>query len=391
MNTGVKTLCLDCAALGETETDACASCNSRRVRKHNEFGTLSIAHLDCDAFFAAVEKRDDPNLADKPVIIGGGHRGVVSTCCYIARLYGVHSAMPMFKALKACPDAIVISPNGAKYSEAGQEVREKMRSLTPLVQPVSIDEAYMDLSGTDRINNGPPAQSLARLAIEIEQEIGITVSIGLSANKFLAKTASELDKPRGFAVIGADEAAEVLAPHTMRSIHGVGPKLAEKLSRDGYHTAGDIQSADQKALIGQYGDTGMWLHQRAWGIDNRPVKTTSERKSVSAETTFNTDISNARELEDRLWKICDKTARRAKEIGVEGSVVTLKLKTKAFKTLTRRVSLTEPTQLAQTLFRTSRELLAKEANGTAFRLIGIGISQLGPAGGDSKDLIDPAS
>ena len=297
--------------------------------------------------------------------------------------------MPMFKALKACPDAVVIKPSHDKYSVEGRRIREKMQALTPLVQPVSIDEAYMDLTGTERLNELPPAGALARLALEIERDIGITVSIGLSANKFLAKTASEMDKPRGFAVIGAGEAKKVLAPLTPKSLHGVGPKLASRLDRDGFDTVGKLQIADIKDLIGRYGETGLWLHQRANGIDNRPVRTEGERKSVSNETTFAKDISELSALEDALWRLCVKTADRAKAIGVEGGVVTLKLKTRAFKTLTRRVSLPIPTQLAQVLFRTARPMLAREI-GPSYRLIGIGLSGLETAKSDAVDLIDPS-
>ena len=385
----MPTLCRDCAFVTESPAATCPECGSQRVLSHPELTELNIAHLDCDAFFAAVEKRDDPSLKDKPVIVGGGKRGVVSTCCYIARLYGVRSAMPMFKALKACPDAIVIKPTHAKYSAEGKRIREKMKALTPLMQPVSVDEAYMDLTGTERLNGLPPAGALARLALEIERDIGITVSIGLSANKFLAKTASEMDKPRGFAVIGSAEARSVLASLTPRALHGVGPKLASRLEQDGFETVGHLQTADMKDLIGRYGETGLWLHQRANGIDNRPVHTESERKSVSNETTFGEDISNLSALEDALWRICVKTADRAKAVGVEGGVVTLKLKTKTFKTLTRRVSLPVPTQLAQVIFRTAKPLLAKEI-GPAYRLIGIGLSSLEPAKSDAVDLIDPS-
>lgn len=384
------TLCRDCFHLSEDDSDACPRCGRHRVIRNKHITTLAIAHLDCDAFFAAIEKRDDPSLKDRPVIVGGGKRGVVSTCCYIARLYGVRSAMPMFKALKACPDAVVITPNGEKYRLAAHQMREKMQALTPMIQPVSVDEAYLDLSGTGTLHKAPPAVSLARLAAEIERDIGITVSIGLSTNKFLAKTASELDKPRGFAVIGADEAEALLAPRPVGFIHGVGPKLAQKLTRDGYDTIEDLQKAELKQLIGRYGETGMWLKNRAHGIDNRPVRNDEERKSVSSETTFNDDMSDPAWLEDQLWRLCVKTADRAKATGLVGNVITLKLKTAEFRTLTRRMSLSEPTQLAQTLFRNAKVLLAKETNGrTRFRLIGVGISDLSEHRSDAVDLLDP--
>ncbi|MCA8902279.1 MAG: DNA polymerase IV, partial [Hyphomonas sp.] len=295
-----------------------------------------------------------------------------------------------FQALKLCPGATVVKPSRHKYSEAAKLVREKMEALTPMVQPVSIDEAYLDLTGTESIHKAPPAASLARLAAEIERDLQITVSIGLSSNKFLAKTASELDKPRGFAVISPEEAEAMLAPRPVGFLHGVGPKFAERLSRDGYDTVGDLQQAELKALIGRYGETGMWLKQVAHGIDRRPVRTDEERKSVSAETTFRADLSDAAALEDQLWRLCVKTADRAKASGVVGSVVTLKLKTSDFRPLTRRVSLSEPTQIAQAIFRAARPLLEKEADGRRrYRLIGIGISELEDYRADSIDLLDP--
>ena len=298
--------------------------------------------------------------------------------------------MPMFKALKACPDAVVVKPDGRKYRDAAKQIQEKMEALTPVVQPVSIDEAYMDLSGTSTIHGALPAASLARLAAEIERDIGITVSIGLSENKFLAKTASELDKPRGFALISTDEAEALLAPKPVGFLHGVGPKFANKLTRDGFDLVSDVQTADLKDMLSRYGETGMWLKQRAHGIDNRPVRTDESRKSVSAETTFNEDMSDPAWLEDQLWRLCVKTADRAKASGLVGNVITLKLKTADFRPLTRRVSLPEPTQLAQTVFRAAKVLLAKEANGrTHYRLIGVGLSELSGHKADAVDLLDP--
>ncbi len=383
-------VCRDCNSLLDDTLTNCSICGSARLISHDFLFDLNIAHIDCDAFYAAIEKRDDPSLQDKPVLVGGGRRGVVSTCCYIARLYGVRSAMPMFKALDACPNAVVVSPDYSKYSAAAKLIREKMSKLTPLVQVVSIDEAYLDLSGTTRINEATPAQALTKLALEIERDVGITISVGLSENKFLAKTASELDKPRGFAAISQAEAPELLADHAPDFLHGVGPKLAATLKRDGYPFIRALQQASRKDLINRYGETGLWLHERAFGRDNRPVKAESERKSVSSETTFNKDMSDPAALEDQLWKLCLKTADRAKAVETEGRVVTLKLKTSDFKALTRRTSLDTHTQLAQTLFRTARPMLAKEANGRRFRLIGVGISELREASEiDAVDLLDP--
>lgn len=386
----MSALCKDCLSSLELSATACHKCGGHRVISHPMLTDLYIAHMDCDAFFAAIEKRDDPSLEGKPVIVGGGTRGVVSTCCYIARLYGIHSAMPMFKALKACPDVVVVRPNMEKYSEAAAIIRSKMEALTPLYQPVSIDEAYMDLSGTSAIHNRSPAESLLGLANEIERDVGITVSIGLASNKFLAKTASELDKPRGFAAISTEEAPAFLAPYPIDFLHGVGKKFAAKLKADRFDTIGDLQETPAKDLMSRYGETGFWLSQRAFGIDNRPVRIDSERKSVSAETTFSKDLRRLDLLEDSLWSVCLRTADRAKSKNTVGNIVTLKLKTSNFKSLTRRVSLHEPTQLAQTLFRATRPLLAKEVNGdTAFRLIGVGISELSQHRADATDLLDP--
>jgi DNA polymerase IV len=386
----MTTLCRDCLAVKTEDFERCPACGRLRVVSHPRLDSLTIAHVDCDAFYAAVEKRDNPALRDKPLIVGGGTRGVVTTCCYMARLYGVRSAMPMFKALKLCPEAVVVPPDFRKYHEAGRAIRARMDELTPLVQPVSIDEAYLDLSGTERLHGVPPAASLARLALDVEQQVGVTVSIGLSANKFLAKTASELDKPRGFAVLAPEDAEDFLADKPVGFLHGVGPKFAESLNRDGFHVVADLQRAELKDLIRRYGETGDWLKRCAHGRDNRPVSAHDERKSVSSETTFFEDTSDLSVLEDHLWRLSVKTADRAKAEGVVGVVVTLKLKTSDFKPVTRRVSLHEPTQLAQEVFRTARPLLAKEANGKVrYRLIGVGLSGLSAYKADGVDLIDP--
>lgn len=386
----MTSLCRDCLTLKEAAFERCPGCGSTRVIIHASLESLTIAHVDCDAFYASVEKRDNPGLRDKPVIVGGGTRGVVTTCCYIARLYGVRSAMPMFKALKLCPDAVVIPPEFRKYREAARAIRARMDELTPLVQQVSIDEAYLDLSGTQRLHGVPPAASLARLAKEVEREVGVTVSVGLSSNKFLAKTASEIDKPRGFAVLAPEDAEAFLADKPAGFLHGVGPKFAESLARDGYHTIGDLQRADLKTLIRRYGETGEWLKKCAHGRDNRRVNPHEERKSVSSETTFFEDTADLALLEDHLWRLSVKTADRAKAEGVVGGVVTLKLKTADFKPLTRQVSLTEPTQLAQEVFRAARPLLTKETNGRVkYRLIGVGLSHLSGYRADNADLIDP--
>ena len=350
---------------------------------------LAIAHVDCDAFYATIEKRDDPSLIDKPLIVGGGKRGVVSTCCYIARTYGVRSAMPMFEARRRCPHATVIKPNMAKYVEVGRAVRRAMFDLTPLVEPLSIDEAFLDLTGTERLHGMSAAKVLARFAAQVERELGITVSIGLSANKFLAKIASDLDKPRGFAVLGQSEAAAFLGSRPVGFIYGVGAVSAAKLAADGYRTIADLQRADKHDLMRRYGEEGARLAQLAYGIDARKVDPARETKSISAETTFETDIGDFRPLEQTLWTLTEKVSSRLKAQGFAGSTVTLKLKSADFKLRTRAQALSAPTQLATRIFAAGRELLRREIGATRFRLIGIGVSNLEDTdGNDLADLLD---
>ena len=385
----MSAFCRDCLADIAKGRTRCAACHSRRVLAHDELATLAIAHLDCDAFYAAIEKRDDPTLRDKPVIIGGGKRGVVATACYIARISGVRSAMPMFKALDLCPQAIVIRPNMAKYAQAAKQVRAMMRALTPLVEPLSMDEAYLDLSGTERLHHASPAKSMAALAKRIESEVGITVSIGLSCNKFLAKLASELDKPRGFAVIGRAEAKSFLRDKPVGMIRGAGAALKARLAADGITRIGQLQDSDARDLARRYGSTGLWLHRLAQADDTRAVDPEGEMKSISSETTFAQNIARFDELERILWKQAERVSARAKAAELGGRTVTLKLKTAAFKIRTRSVSLDAPTQLADRIFRTAREALRREATGTSFRLLGVGLSQLTPPGDcDPTDLVD---
>lgn len=361
-----------------------------RLIDHPEMTELTVAHVDCDAFFAAVEKRDNPALRDKPVIIGGGRRGVVSTACYVARTYGVRSAMPMFKALAACPDAVVIRPDIEKYKIAGRAVREKMLALTPLVEPLSIDEAFLDLSGTEPLHGCPPAGALARFALEVERDVGISVSIGLSHNKFLAKLASDLDKPRGFSIIGRAETLDFLASKPVGSIWGVGKAMQDRLGQDGIRTIGDLRLKDEADLFRRYGSEGGRLFRLCRGIDPRKVSPERETKSISAETTFNEDIRSFDDLSPILWMLCEKLARRLRTAGLAATGITLKLKTADFRLLTRSRAGPEPTQLAKRLFQPARDLLKPEADGrVAFRLIGIGSSGLVPAAeADKGDLLD---
>jgi len=370
----IRAICRDCLWAGDRKVERCPACDSRRIVRHDELDRLTIAHLDCDAFYASVEKRDRPELRDRPVIVGGGRRGVVSTCCYIARQYGVHSAMPMFKALKACPEAVVIKPDFRKYVAASEAIFGAVGRLTPLVQTLSLDEAWIDLSGTERLNGGPAAFQLIRLQQQIEADTGLTVSIGLAPNRFLAKVASELDKPRGFSVLGS-EAAAVLAPRPVGILPGVGPVFRKTLQSDGYSTVGDLAAADVRDLAKRYGETGLRLHDLAHGRDARAVNPGHERKGMSAETTFNEDLISAEDLEAELWPLCEKLASKARRDGVASRVLVLKLRRTDFKIVTRRMSLPEPVQTARALFAAARELMAPEL-GRPYRLIGIGMAEV---------------
>ena len=384
-------LCRDCLwrdAAGDG--GRCPACGSERTVSHAELDRLVIAHLDCDAFYASVEKRDDPSLADKPVIVGGGRRGVALTCCYVARRYGVHSAMPMYQALRLCPEAVIVPPDMAKYESVARDVRTLMRDTTPLVEPVSVDEAYLDLSGTERLHRAPPSHTLAALALRIEREIGITVSIGLSVNKYLAKVASDMGKPRGFAVIGGAEAVRRLADMPVRVLSGVGPVLARRLADDGITRVAEILAMSEDELVARFGEIGRRLARCARGEDARVVEPHAGRKSLSAETTFAEDLRDREALARVLWRLSETVSARLKDEGIAGRCVTLKLKTAQFRIRTRAVTLAHPTQLADTIFRAAMTPLAREADGTRFRLLGVGLSAFADArDADPADLGEP--
>jgi DNA polymerase-4 len=375
---------------GKPPAARCPVCRSPRVHFHPELESLSIGHVDCDAFYAAVEKRDRPELRDKPLIIGGGHRGVVSTACYIARLSGVRSAMPMFTARKLCPEAIVLPPDMAKYRRVAEEIRKLMNALSPLVEPISIDEAFLDLTGTAALHKMSPAQSLNRLAKRVEAEIGVTVSVGLSHNKFLAKLASDLDKPRGFSIIGKAETMSFLASRSVGMIWGVGKVTREQLAKDGIVTMGQVQQMPLEDLFRRYGQMGSHIWHLARGLDSRRVEPDSAAKSISAETTFDVDIADVETLAAELWPLCEKVAYRLKAADLAGQVVHIKLKTAGFRLVTRQSRLPAPSQLAETLYRAGLALLQKEATGDWYRLIGIGVDSLhGAEDADPIDLADP--
>ncbi|HHL21922.1 MAG TPA: DNA polymerase IV [Aliiroseovarius sp.] len=383
-------LCRDCLARFDAGA-RCPKCRSPRVVSHPELFDLSIAHMDCDAFYASVEKRDDPSLADKPVIIGGGRRGVVSTACYVARIRGVRSAMPMFQALKLCPDAVVIRPRGDHYAAVSREIRALMDELTPAIEPLSLDEAFLDMTGTTRLHHAPPAVMLAALTKRMEDELGLSGSIGLSHNKFLAKVASDLDKPRGFSVIGKAETAAFLADKPVGLIWGVGAVTQKALAAAGIRTFTDLLRWDMADLTARFGTMGTRLWHLARGEDARAISAHQPMKSISNETTFFEDTSDPDLLDGHLWRLSEKVADRAKARGIAGRIVTLKLKRADHRALSRRVSLPDLTQSADRIYRTARALFDRVVDQGPFRLIGVGISDLGSADAadSAADLLDP--
>ncbi|MEO0618704.1 MAG: DNA polymerase IV [Pseudomonadota bacterium] len=377
----MTTLCRDCGQITPATTDGavlahCPNCGASRLISHPELLALDIAHVDCDAFYASVEKRDDPSLRDKPLIVGHpGGRGVVTTACYIARKFGPRSAMPMFKALELCPHATVIKPDMAKYKTVSQHIRRIFHDATEIIEPVSLDEAYLDLSAL-RALDGVPADALATIAHRVRSEVGITVSIGLSYNKFLAKLASDLEKPDGFSVIGRGEAKAFLEPLSVRKINGVGSATAARMHARGIETIGQLQRMSEMELTAVFGKFGRRLASYVHGNDTRAVTSHRASKSVSAETTFSRDISDAEGLISVIEPLCVRVAERLRRGDVAGSTVVLKLKTHDFQILTRNRQLPAPTQRADVLFETARHLLLGEANGRAFRLAGVGVSEL---------------
>ena len=347
--------------------------------------------MDCDAFYASVEKRDNPALEGKPVIIGGGRRGVVSTACYVARIRGVRSAMPMFQALKLCPDAIIIKPRMDAYVEASREIRKMMEALTPAIEPLSLDEAFMDLTGTTRLHGAPPAAMLARLVKRMHSELGLTGSIGLSHNKFLAKVASDLDKPNGFSVIGKAETDSFLRDKPVRMIWGVGASAQASLEKAGIRTFSDLLRWERTDLIARFGSMGDRLWHLARGEDRRRVSAHAPMKSISNETTFHEDTSDPDLLDGHLWRMAEKVSDRAKAKGLAGRVVTLKLKRADHSLLSKRVSLRDGTQLADRIYRTVRGLFDQVGDQGPYRLLGCGLSDLIAEGSAdlSGDLLDP--
>lgn len=375
-NKRITSICRECLSTFDSKVLYCANCESLNLISHKEIEKLDIAHVDCDAFYASIEKRDNPKLKNSAVIIGGGKRGVVATACYLARIKGVRSSMPMYKALKLCPSATIIKPNMSKYRDASRKIQNLMNQLTPLIEPISLDEAFLDLSGTKKLHKKIPAVLLAELSKKINQEVGISVSIGLSYNKFLAKICSDLDKPKGFSLLGRGDSKKFLSSQPVEILWGVGKILKRKLNNDGIKTISQIKELGIKEVINRYGSIGSHIYSLSQGKDLRRVVPQRQIKSISHETTFENDISDKEVLEKKLWSLCEKVSKRSKEKGLGGQTITLKLKTKEFKLISRSCTIDEPTQIGELIFQNSKTLLDREDEKIKYRLIGVGISNL---------------
>jgi DNA polymerase IV len=373
-------LCRDCGALAQVApqaTEACPSCGSRRIVLHAELTSLTVAHVDCDAFYASVEKRDRPELAEDPVIVGGGARGVVLTCCYVARRFGVRSAMPMGQALRLCPGATVIRPDMEKYRSESRRIRALMEALTPRLEAVSIDEAYLDLSAREA--SEPAARALARLALQVERRVGVTISVGLAPNKMLAKIASDLGKPRGFRIIGAGDALTLLGPMTVSALPGVGPVMQRKLEAMGFHTIAELRQAKRDDLAHRFGRWGERLLRHAHGEDGRRVGFGRGRSvTIGAERTFARDLARYEDIAAELGNLCAKLAERLARADLAAGSITLKLRRFDRKTSTHACRLRDPTMRAETVLAAVEPVLTRALDGTAFRLVGVTAHDLVP-------------
>ena len=372
----IVSVCRECFKTFNIKKEFCDKCYSVNIISNDEIEDLNIAHVDCDAFYASIEKRDNPNYKNNPLIIGGGKRGVVATACYIARTKGVKSAMPMYKALKLCPEAIIIKPNIQKYKKASDKINKLMKEMTPLVEPLSLDEAFLDLSGTTRLHKKIPAVLLAELSKKIIEEVGISVSIGLSYNKFLAKICSDIDKPRGFSIINKEEAPNYLQDKPVELLWGVGKTLKHKLNNDGIKTIGQIKEMKLNEVISKYGAIGSHIFKLSNAEDNRVIKPFRKVKSISHETTFDKDTNDEVFLKKILWDLCEKVSNRSKNKGLGGNTINIKIKTKDFKLISRSITIDEPTQIAEIIFQAAKLLLLREINTNKFRLLGVGLSNL---------------
>jgi DNA polymerase-4 len=340
----------------------------------------TILHVDLDAFFAAVEQRDRPELRGKPVIVGGGgsnQRGVVSTASYEARKFGVHSAMPLREAGRRCPDGIFLPVNGRKYQTVSREVMAILRRYTPLVEPISIDEAFLDVTGSrDLFGDGPAIARSIKNAVR--DEIRLTISVGVASTKLVAKIASDLEKPDGLVVVPPGSEAAFLAPLEISRLWGVGAKTAAVLREYGVRTMGDLAALPVDLLERRFGKHGAALAERARGVDaDRVVGEGEAAKSVGHEHTFDVDTSDRDEIERTLLAMADGVAGRLRATGVRASTVTVKIRDSSFRTITRQRTLPEPTDLTEPIYRIALELARPEVRGLRIRLLGVSASHLG--------------
>ncbi|MFT7485592.1 MAG: DNA polymerase-4 [Candidatus Paceibacteria bacterium] len=329
-----------------------------------------------DAFYASVEVRDNPSLAGLPVCVGGpaSGRGVISAASYAARESGVHSAMPTAQARRLCPDLVLLPPDFDRYTEASRQIMEVFRSYTPLVEPLSLDEAFLDVAGCERLH-GDVVEIGRSIKRDILRKTGLVASVGIAPSKFLAKLASDLDKPDGFRVIQPDEVRTVLDPLPVSMIFGVGERTAKRLSALGIHTVGDLASRSRDEVTREFGASGVWIHDLAHGIDDRRVTPRREEKSHGCERTFAEDISDREELRVFLLQFCEEVAFGLRGKGLRGRTVTLKARFPDFKTVTRTKTLSASTNLGPRIYAVARELLEKIKPGP-LRLIGIQVSGL---------------
>ncbi len=334
-------------------------------------------HVDLDAFFASVEQLDDPALAGKPVIVGGlGPRGVVSTASYEARRFGVHSAMPMTRARKLCPQAEYRSPRMHRYAELSEQVMTLLRGITPLVEQLSIDEAFLDVAGARRLL-GEPEQIAATIRARIVADTGLRASIGVASTKFLAKLAGDLAKPDGLAVVAPGTEKAFLAPLPVARLWGAGPATQKKLTRLGINTIGEVAELDESVLTRALGNSlGHHLHALANNDDDRAVVPEREMKSIGAEETFPTDLQTGEACERALVHLTDRACARLRSSGLVARTVTLKIRFADFETRTKARTLGTATDLSTTLLATARELLAAFDVGRGVRLLGVSFSQL---------------
>jgi DNA polymerase-4 len=339
----------------------------------------TILHVDLDAFFAAVEQRDRPELRGKPVIVGGGgpnDRGVVSTASYEARVFGVHSAMSLREAGRRCPNGIFLPVDGAKYQAASKDVLAVLRRFTPLVEPISIDEAFLDVTGS-RVLFGDGEAIGRRIKDEVKGSVDLTISVGVASTKLVAKIASDLGKPDGLVVVEPGDEATFLAPLEIRRLWGVGEKSAAALREYGVRTIGDLADLPEDLLVRRFGKHGGALAHRARGIDDDPVGGREAAKSIGHEHTFDVDTSDREVIERTLLGMSEGVAGRLRDSGVKATTITVKIRDTTFRTITRQRTLPDATDLTEPIFRTALELARPEVRGLRIRLLGVTASGLG--------------